>query len=448
MGTSHSQVAGDLISDRRLQGAVLPCQRADPKCRIGVYVYVDTDSRPPVIGAGTGVAKAPNDPVTGRPTNKNGIVDYPGLDPTEYTAKVTLTAKQLIDYAWPTTDDTSTDQTQDVPALTFKMFPFKVIPLARPCIQVLWQEDESAVPGVKVKLKTDIAYSDTDGAGLSHLPEGVRGLREGGYPVKFVFDTENIELMDEREILVPQGSTKTEVFHVRKCWVEFVVSDRFSDPFSAGADFVLTYPGGSKTETGTLPTDGKLKRAGPPGEYKFALKLLYEAKWSDTAAKVGEEIALTTQATGYAAGEISFEIFDGCSPGGTALDTVTASSITGKTAEAKWTPDEQKLSAVTSGTVVFAAKAGRSVSYSAPIPILGKRTFNVTGPTGAPMSTELILTFSDGDRLEVTSAGGKAEPMVPLGKRLVSIDLPGISKSAASFDVPGIAGSLGCYFTT
>jgi hypothetical protein len=447
LSITHSPVAGDLISDRRLQGVVQPCQ--NPKCRIGVYVYVDTVSRPPVKSAGTAIAKIGTDPGPGgKLTSANGIADYGNLDPTTYVAKVTLTAQQLIDYAWPATDDASTEQTQTVPALTFKLFPFPIIPLARPCIKVLWQENDSAVPGVKVTLKTDIAYSDTDGSGLSKLPDGVRGLRGGDYPVKFVFDTENIELMDGRPIFVPQGGTETEVFHIRKCWVEFVVSDQFTDPYSAGPDFVLTYPGGSKTETGTLPADGKLRRECPPGEYKLALKLLYDARWIAPLATVGEEIEVTVQATGYAANEITFEIFDGCSRTGAALDTVTASSLNGKTALAKWTPDEQKLSAITSGTVVFAAKAGRSVSYSAPIPIVGKRTFNVTGPTGAAMSANLVLTFSDGDRLNVVSNDGKAEPMVPLGKKLVSIGLPGLSKSTASFDLPGATGSLGCYFHT
>jgi hypothetical protein len=450
MGTAntnirHSPTAGDLISDSRLQAAVQPCQIPVPKCRVAVYVYIDTDSRPPLIGAGTAVAKTGTVPGAGKPTNDKGLAEYPGLDPTTYTAKVTLTPQQMIDYAWPDTDVASTEQTQGVPALALGIFRFPAIPLARPCIQVLWQEDKSAVSGVKVTLKTDVAYSDTNGAGLSQLPGGVRGLRAGEYPVKFVFDTENIELMDGRPIGVPQGGTETEVFHIRKCWVEFTVSDQFSDPFSAGADFVLTYPGGSKTETGTLPTTGKVRRDCPPGEYKFALKLLYQAKWGGAPAKVGEEIALTVEATGYAAGEISFEIFDGCSPTGAALDTVTASSLTDNTAQAKWTPDEQKLSSVTSGTVVFAAKAGKSVAYSPPIPILGKRTFNVTGPSDALLSTDLVLTFSDGDRLDVTSAEGKAEPMVPLGKRLVSIGLPALSKSTASFTVPGATGTLGCY---
>ena len=453
MGTLNTNItsspaAGDLISSQGLKPPVQPCQPPVAKCGVAVYVYIGTDSHPPLQGAGTAVAKSGTDPgAGGTPTNGNGLADYTGLDPATYTAKVTLTAQQLIDYAWPNTNDAFTEQTQGIAALAHPLLPFKVIPLARPLIQVLWQEDKSAVPGVKVTLKTDTAYSDTDGSGLSQLPGGVRGFRAGEYPVKFVFDTQNIELLDGREIVVPQGSTETEVFHVQKCWVEFVVSDQFEDPFAAGVDFVLTYPGGSRTETGTLPTDGKLKRDCPPGQYKLALKLLYQAKWGGTPAKVGEETTLSVQATGYQASEISFEIFDGCSPTGAALDTVTASSLTGKTAEAKWTPDEQKLSAVTSGAVIFAAKAGKSVAYSPPIPILGKRTFNVAGPTGAPLSTQLVLTFSDGDKLDVTSVGGKAEPMVPLGKRLVSIDLPALSKSAVSFTVPGAAAALGCYFT-
>ena len=67
--------------------------------------------------------------------------------------------------------------------------------------------------------------------------------REGGYPVKFVFDTGNIELMDEREILVPQRQYQNRSVSCAQVLGKIRRIRSVQRPFSAGADFVLTYPG-------------------------------------------------------------------------------------------------------------------------------------------------------------------------------------------------------------
>jgi hypothetical protein len=454
---------GDLISNRPLTEPTQDCPQ--DKCGIMVYVGIDKNSTPPLNGVGTTVTKADVKQLSGpgsKPTDTAGMAEYLGLEPGAYKVTVTLTADQLKDYAWPCNDDTSTDDTKSVPANLVKAFPFIVEPLARPKIKLVWKttpdvlgrpqeesdpKDGDVVPGVHVKLK-DLAYPDTNGDGIAELPASSKGLRAGSYPVQLTFDKEHIQLLDERSIDVPKGSTATEIFHICPCWVEFVISDQFQRAFEGEVDFVLTYPESKKTETGTLTTDlkGKLRRPVPPGEYKFALKLLYSSQWGGSRALVGKTIGVQVQATGHEVGDIRFDFFDGCASTDNPLDTVTASKLSGETAEAEWMPDAQKLSAITSGTVRFIAKAGKSKAVSGPIPILGERVFKVTGTDGNPFQTGLVLYFSDGDRIPAQSVAGEAKPLVPLGKQLVGIELSGQSERIATFKIPGAAGELSSFF--
>lgn len=443
-------LAGDLISDRRLDDPMLPCRKV--KCGILVYVYEDSDTRPPIDNVQTAVIKSLDGGGVGGKNTGNGQADYRGLDPASYTVKVTLPPDKLKDYAWPSTDEASIENTEDVPELIIKAFRFPAVRLARPKIKVIWQmpgdpDDGKPVAGAHVKLQ-EIAYPDTNAEGISELPSGARGLREATYPVNLTFDKDSIDILDPRSITVPKASTATEIFHVRKCWVEFVVYDQFDRPFEGDADFVLTFPENKRTENGALSAGsaGKVRREGPAGEYNFQLKLLHSAQWVESEAKIGQEATLNVEAPGYEAGDVTFEFFDACSPTGSPLDTVTASKLTGTTAEAKWTPAESKLTAVTSGTVRFIAKAGKQKAVSPAIPILSQRAFKVTGPDGGPLETDLTLSLSDGDEVTARSAGGEAKPWLPVGKRVVAIALPGLSGRVASFQVPDTPGALGSYF--
>ena len=460
--TPQPSLKRDLISDRPLTAATQDCPK--DKCGVLVYVGIDQDSKPPLNGVGTTVTKTDVNPPSGagaKPTDI-GKAEYLGLDPGAYQVTVTLTADQLKDYAWPPNDDSSTNDTKGVPANLVKAFPFLVDPLARPKIKVVWKttpdvlgrpledadpKDGDAVSGVHVKLQ-DIAYPDTNGEGIAELPASAKGLRAGSYSVQLTLDQQNIQLLDARSIDVAKGSTATEIFHVCPCWVEFVVSDQFQRAFEGEADFVLTYPDNQKTETGTLTADmkGKLRRPVPPGQYKFALKLLYSGQWRAAQAEIGKKIVMLVQATGHQVGDISFDIFDGSSPTGNALDNVPASNMNGQTVEGEWTPDAQKLSAITSGTVRFVAKAGKSKAVSPPIPIVGERVFSVTGTDGAPFDTFLTLHFSDGDTIPARSAGGQAKPLVPLGKQLVALDIAELPERIVTFKLPGAAGDLSSFF--
>jgi hypothetical protein len=360
----------------------------------------------------------------GKQTDTNGNAVYASVAPAVYTVTVTLTAADLIKYSWPSTDGASVSSTDAVRANDIRFFPFLALPLARPKISVLWQDDETPVGGVKVRLGETIALTDTvDNVGIAQLADGVRGLLANSFHVNFTFPSKNVELMDGRQITVDQGSADTYPFHIRKCWVEFVVKDKFDNTLDE-ADYVLTYPDGTLVPGSLASGDnGKVRKDVPPGDYKFELKWLSAASWSDIAAEIGKAIKLQATATGFTAGDITFGIYDACAPTGTALDSVTASTLKDGVAEGEWTPDIGKLGKVTSGFVVFIAKAGNRTATSPAIPISSKQVFNVTGPDGGPLETELDLFFSNGFKATAQSPGGKAEPMVPLGCALVCVQL-------------------------
>ena len=460
----NSSLAGDLISDQRLGSVVFSCPIA--KCGVNVYISVDAESRPGLSGVPTQVQKtdgAEEKGPAGKPTGGEGVASYPGLSVGTYKATVTLTADQLKDFAWPGTDEALAEDTKSVGPLETKLFPFVVDPLARPKIKVVWRateealgrpreegdpEDGKAVPGIHVKLGDAINYPDTNGEGIAELEKAQKGLRPGDYAVNLTFDKDDLELMDGRSIAVAKGSKEIETFHVRPCWVEFAVLDPAKKAWEGEADFVLTYPEGKKTETGTLTADkkGKLRRAVPPGEYKFELKLLYEAKWTDPSAEIEKPITLRVQATGHELGDIEFDIFDGGSPTGVALDTVKASALNGKDAEVAWTPKAAKLTGVKSGTVRFIAKAGKSKAVSAAIPITGEQVIKVTGTDDLPFKVDMTIHFGDGDTMAVSSDGGEAKPQIPLGKQIVAIELAGQAGRIAAFS--NDVGPLSTFFPT
>jgi hypothetical protein len=405
--------------------AVASCSTAQAKGEISVYVCVNAATRPPIAQAGVQATNDQTHAALGaKQTDTNGHAVYESVDPATYTVTVTLTASDLIKYAWPSTDGASVSATDRVGPNSVRFFPFLALPLARPKIQVLWQEDDTPVGGVKVRLGETVALTDTvDNVGIAELAADMRGLRANSFHVNFTFPSKNVELMDARQITVSQGSTDTYPFHIRKCWVEFVVQDGFQNTLEEG-DYVLTYADGT-IENGSFVSgdNGKIHKDVPPGDYKFELKWLSEVAWGDTAAEIGKAIKLQAKATGFTAGDITFGIYDACAPSGTALDSVTASSLKDGVAEGEWTPDIGKLDKVTSGFVVFIAKVGKQSAASPAIPISSKRVFNVTGPDGGPLETELVLFFSNGFNATAQSPGGKAEPMVPLGCALVCVQL-------------------------
>jgi len=442
--TISSQTAGDLATMSPVLSK--PCPK--PKTSITVYVCVNTSGRPPVVQADVDAVKRTGAVSLGvKPTDKNGQVSHSNIDVDSYTVTVTLSGDNLLKYAWGGSDDASESSTKSAAADSLTFFPFQVILLARPKIKVLWQEDDTPVGQVKVQLSPNIALTDTaDEVGIASLPDATRGLRPKSYDVLFTFPSKNVELMDNRSINVTENVQDPYKFHIRKCWVEFVVTDNFTLPWEE-ADYVLTYPD-THQETGSLAAkdNGKVRKDVPPGEYKFELKLITQPQWSTSSAEIDKPLKVKVNASGFAASDITFEIYDACSPSGSALDTATASEIKEGVAEADWTPTAVKLDKVTSGKIVFIAKAGKQAVTSPPVEIKGKRVFNVTGPDNGPLETDLLLHFTNGVNVSARSAGGKAEPLVPLGLGLVSIELSGQAAVYPSFELAGGSGKQVCYF--
>jgi hypothetical protein len=254
---------------------VSSCSATTATGELSVYVCADAASRPPIAQVGVQpVNDETHGPLGAKQTDKNGHAVYPGIAPADYTVTVTLSGDNLTNYAWPSTDDAAISATNSVPPKGVTFYPFKAIPLARPKIQVLWQDDnDNPVSGVKVQLSATIALSDTGGDGIAQLADGTRGLRAASFNPAFTFPSKNVELMDGRQIAVAQGSTDTYPFHIRKCWVEFVVTDKFQNTLEEG-DYVLTYPDGRPPENGSFTSgdNGKVHKDVPPGEYKFELK--------------------------------------------------------------------------------------------------------------------------------------------------------------------------------
>lgn len=231
-----------------------------------------------------------------------------------------------------------------------------------------------------------------------------------------------------------------------KCpWYYFAITDQFGAPVS-GLNYVLTFPQGKKRIENKLSNTGVVEGKGPKGEYEFALKQIFSARWGTKnevvkTLEVGKEVRLTAQLTGYGEGtNVTFEIFDACNPIGKPLDSIESKSG-GTEVTANWQPDAQKLKGVNSGHVVFIAKAGgkqdATEAMSPPALIEAKQSYTIVGPDGKALKTKLTLHFSGRKKMEKQSDGGKVELLVPLGRHLLDIQLPDQSGAYAKFEANG-----------
>ncbi|HEX5432463.1 MAG TPA: carboxypeptidase-like regulatory domain-containing protein, partial [Bryobacteraceae bacterium] len=122
------------------------------------------------------------------------------------------------------------------------------------------------------------------------------------------------------------AQTRTVVFLVPATWVEFIVHDTAARPLpnlswtlerrpAAGGNF-------ARYDSGVTPADGKVLRLGVrTGRHRFTIRQLSNPQWPGPEAVIGETAALTTDVSGYEAGEAGvFQIIDALNPG-TVLDT-------------------------------------------------------------------------------------------------------------------------------
>jgi hypothetical protein len=392
-----------------------------------------------------------------KPTGDQGTAEFSPLTPPDkdYTAKVTFQGENLKKYVWCDTDDASTQLTQYIGNHNTEVFKFRAICLVRPRIQLRWKthdkDNDKAVGAVGVKLKQADAekftLSDTDAdEGIAKLADADKGVKPGDYTVAFPtgLDLDLCTVEEPLDITIGDASPDPFLFHIIKFYVGFQIKDQFDEPVS-DLQWVLHYPDGKKKESGTLKDDdpevGIVKKDPvPDGTYKFAVKLVFNPTWEFKDLEIDKEVKLSVSATGFDPDtEIKFEIFDSCVLSGDALDSVTdktAADIDNPAVTVTWKPDAVKLEKVTSGAVVFVASVDTFKTFSDAAPISGKRTFDVKGPDDAPLETTVDFNFSGGGRVtkkSERSKGGKAEPMVPLGATLLSVQLGRKHRRLAKF---------------
>jgi hypothetical protein len=453
------------MSDREVGSPVGQCPLL--KCAITVYVREvkephDAIAKANVTAEGAGT----------KDTDQLGFADFKGLAVKDDPWVVKVDLKRLArDYAWGDEDDPVSRQSKTIPGGIDKFYLFEVMRRCWPIIEVMWWDEKEGKPDPSKKIsgvgvviegpytdptETDLGKTAANGRVLWKRSE--TGKRRGPYQVHFTFDgteaAKYCEVVESKQINVDAGcnfTTPPEVvfpFSVRKFWYSFTVKDNFDQPVG-GLDYRLTFPGssGEQPKKGKLPETGKVSDPGPKGAYKFAVKLLSDAKWtSPTPLEIGKEAQLGFKATGFDPNtEITVQIFDACVLTGDALDTITPKPKTpadGGELTAKWTPDAGKLKSVKSGAVVFVAKAAEAlgqVLVSPPAVVVDKQKFEVKDGQGNGVGgAKLLLAYEDdyklADPLDLTCDGqGNGELLVPIGRRLVSVALPGKAGARGSF---------------
>jgi hypothetical protein len=241
-------------------------------------------------------------------------------------------------------------------------------------------------------------------------------------------------------ITIEEASADTYLFHIKKFFVSFELKDQFGKAVTS-LDWILHYPDGQKKDSGTFADTSSVKKdLVPDGDYKFSVKLAFAPAWEYKPLEIGKDVKLSASVTGLdAETEVKFEIYDACVPSGTALDTVTGKTgddVGNPVVEVVWKPDAEKLKKVASGTVLFVASAGTLKTISEAAAISGKQAFDVADADGAPLETTVDFCYSGGGKtteVSVTSTGGKAEPLVPLGATLLSVKLSADKGKHAKF---------------
>jgi hypothetical protein len=384
-----------------------------------------------------------------KPTDEQGTAEFLHLKPPnkDYTAKVTLKGDSLKKYVWRDTDAASTEFTQNIGPADEELYKFRLIALARPQVKVLWKDGDKPIGDVGVKLqagsvdKYTLSNTGKDD-GIAKLADQDPGVKPGGYTVAFPTGIEHCEVVEDPGISVEEATTATFLFHVEKFFVSFQLKDQFDEDI-LGLDWVLRYPDGKQKDSGKFGDSDKgtvKKDQVPKGDYIFAVQVVFAPEWAETDLEIGKDVVLRANAAGFDANtDVKFEIFDSHVLSGSALDTVTGKTgadPNDPTVEATWKPDAEKLKKVASGAVVFVASAGAIQATSGAAAISGKQTFDVKDSDGQPVETTVDFTFSGGGgvvKKSVQSTGGKAEPMVPLGATLLSLQLSAKTGSLAKF---------------
>jgi hypothetical protein len=268
-----------------------------------------------------------------------------------------------------------------------------------------------------------VAWWPSSETGPSQAATIARDLEDAAWTGRIL-----VRRTEGRRIAVPLASADDDVpalGPVEETYnVEFVVTDNFDDPFP-GLEYVLLYPDGRR-KTGKLGEDGKVAdKSVPPGSYQLALKIVSTATWRDRTVELGKPVGMAAVAAGFDPGTPgTFEIFDGRAVDKAPIATTDGSVNGSHVLEGTWTPDKDSLKDATAGELVFRAKIGASNAVSAPVPVFEKHSFELEDDDGPLGDTLVVARFSDGHEVSEQAKGGKLDVLVPIGQKLLWVDLP------------------------
>jgi hypothetical protein len=308
--------------------------------------------------------------------------------------------------------------------------------------------ERKPVAGVKVEVSegpTAAGAKRTSGNGRAEFP----GLEPGSYKVTIKVEGGMRRYYDLDPEPPPQSKGVVEekttpyYFELRSYWIAFFVTYPDGKPALGierevrfkkmkGAENVLDADWSVYTEgmTGKVEV---LEEYIPKGRYQLRVKIVSDPVWSKTPVVLGEAVDLSATVSGFDDGAAgSFEIFDArnlAKP----LHSIPA-KVAADAMKVSWTPEKGQLQQLVSGWLVFQAKVSKAQAFSGEAKVVTKTVYDVVDKAGAPVDTPINFYFSGGDTADSTSAGGKAEVLIPWKQSLVRIELPKQTLSRVEVD--------------
>ncbi len=282
----------------------------------------------------------------------------------------------------------------------------------------------------------------------------VSGLNVGNYDLTLEPTADQKEIYDFASSTVHMGKpvvkNKSTPFHfvVPYHWLEYEVQYADLKTFVTGIDYVLrlkkaTDPAFTQYKTGTTAAQKTALEKIPAGHYKLDLKLIYNPVWGATEVLIGTAIDLKATVSGFDDGTSgNFEIYDLQRLSASLLtvaSTVTEDDAHQRQLKTSWTPTKDNLKDLKSGSIVFRAVMGTSATWSAPLHVFLKETYQVVDQTGANLDTPIKLVTSGGKLIEATASGGQVEITRQWNDVVTRIDLPKQKGTRVTFEDDGAA---------
>jgi hypothetical protein len=231
-------------------------------------------------------------------------------------------------------------------------------------------------------------------------------------------------------------------------WVEHQVQYADLKTFITGIDFVLRLKkpadaAFAQYNTGTTASSKTAVEKVPAGQYKLDLKLVYNPVWGAKEVVIGTAIDLKATVSGFDDGAAgNFEIYDSQSLSASLLtvaSTVTEDDTHQRQLKTSWTPTKDNLQNLKSGSIVFRAVMGTSATWSAPLHVFIKETYQVVDQTGTNLDTPIKLVTSAGQLIETASSGGQVDIKRQWNDVVTRIDLPKQKGTRVTFEDDGAA---------